>query len=363
MTRHPRPVDPPRRSWLLSTRKEINAFVAERGPTSAPCSRPGGTRTNNSRSIRRRRHERGRPRLLRRARGRHPRSGRQVDRCPLLRPRSRPRPQPELRHQPGARRLQVPGVRREGLRLVRRQPAWPLPQRRRRAVRAPRARSPRPGREGGGGLEGVKQPRNSATPLGCTVEQYAAAKRLPADFLRTLGVSDYTDGRWPDVKVLRIPYRASDGKEDAVRIRYALEGADRFLWRKGSKPSLYGLWRLEELRGCAVAGGGGIPSTPGVVLVEGESDSHVLWHHGIPALGLPRRRELARGPRRRPHGRVQPDLRGDRARQGRRRSARLAGRLRHPRPRLSDRTRRLQGPRRTPPHRPRSVRRAVARRG
>ena len=59
------------------------------------------------------------------------------------------------------------------------------------------------------------------------------------------------------------------------------------LWRKGSKTCLYGLWRLEELHGCAVVGGGDTPLAPQVVLVEGESDSHTLWHHGIPALGLP----------------------------------------------------------------------------
>ena len=33
MTRHLEPVDPPRRSWFLSTRKEIDAFIAERWAT------------------------------------------------------------------------------------------------------------------------------------------------------------------------------------------------------------------------------------------------------------------------------------------------------------------------------------------
>jgi hypothetical protein len=66
----------------------------------------------------------------------------------------------------------------------------------------------------------------------------------------------------------------------AVRFRIALEkglkGDERFRWRKGSKPSLYGLWRLEHARDEGY-----------IFLVEGESDTQTLWHHGIPALGVP----------------------------------------------------------------------------
>jgi hypothetical protein len=115
------------------------------------------------------------------------------------------------------------------------------------------------------------------TPGGCSLEQYAQAKQLPVDFLRSLGVSEYVDSRWSGVRVLRMPYRTTEGTEPAVRIRYALEkgenGNDRFLWRKGSKLCLYGLWRVQ----------------PGesIVLCEGESDAQTLWHHGIAALGLP----------------------------------------------------------------------------
>jgi hypothetical protein len=123
---------------------------------------------------------------------------------------------------------------------------------------------------GGGGSKGVEQPRNRAT--GCTLDQYAKAKRLPADFLRSLGISDYKDGRWPE-RVLRIPYRDAGDNEPAVRIRYALTGPDRFVWRKGSKPLLYGLDRLNGANE--------------IVLVEGESDCHTLWHHDIAAVGLP----------------------------------------------------------------------------
>jgi hypothetical protein len=127
---------------------------------------------------------------------------------------------------------------------------------------------------GEGGRRGYDNRATAQHPLGCTIEQYAEAKRLPVDFLRSVGVSDYTDSRWPGAKVLRIPYRDLGGRELSVRIRVALDGAQRFLWRKGSKPMLYGLDRLDR-------------NADEVVLVEGESDCHTLWHHGFSAVGLP----------------------------------------------------------------------------
>ncbi len=55
------------------------------------------------------------------------------------------------------------------------------------------------------------------------------------------------------------------------------DGADdRFRWRRGSKAMPYGLWRMERARQAGY-----------VVLVEGESDCHTLWHHGVEALGVP----------------------------------------------------------------------------
>jgi hypothetical protein len=95
-------------------------------------------------------------------------------------------------------------------------------------------------------------------------------------FLRKLNLSDVSYVGTPAV---RIPYLEEDGSEGAVRFRVALEKSpksdNRFRWRKGSKPSLYGLWRLKQAR---VAGY--------VFLVEGESDCHTLWYHGFPALGV-----------------------------------------------------------------------------
>ena len=120
-------------------------------------------------------------------------------------------------------------------------------------------------------------PKTTATVQPCNLDNYAASKRLPVEFLKGLGLSDRNYQGEPAV---RIPYFDESGKEIAVRFRIALEksdeGDDRFRWRTGSKAQLYGLWRLE-----------GIKKAGYVVLVEGESDTQTLWYHKIPALGIP----------------------------------------------------------------------------
>lgn len=123
-------------------------------------------------------------------------------------------------------------------------------------------------------------PRNTATLQhpGCTLEAYAAAKGLPIAKLKTFGLSDFTYGRGPAV---RIPYRGVDGRDDGpVRFRVALDkgpdGDQRFQWKKGSKLSLYGLDHLADAR-----------ALKAIVMVEGESDCQTLWCKGIPAIGLP----------------------------------------------------------------------------
>ncbi len=109
---------------------------------------------------------------------------------------------------------------------------------------------------------------------GATVAAYAAWKKLPEGFIKSLDVENiHYQGR----PALRIPYRDRTGAEVAVRIRRLLQTNatqdQRFAWRRGDKPQLYGLERL------------GSPEF--VVLVEGESDCHTLWYHDIPALGIP----------------------------------------------------------------------------
>lgn len=105
-------------------------------------------------------------------------------------------------------------------------------------------------------------------PPGCTLQAYADAKRFPLDFLKALGL---TDTKRNGVACVRIPY----GPDGPVRFRTGLTGGDRFRWRSGSRPTLYGLWRVAESK----------PQR--IVLVEGESDAQTLWFYGIAALGLP----------------------------------------------------------------------------
>jgi hypothetical protein len=95
--------------------------------------------------------------------------------------------------------------------------------------------------------------------------------------LEQLGLSEIT---YQGVPAVRIPYLSAAGVEASVRFRLALtkseDGDERFRWKQGAKPMLYGLWRLQAAR-----------ARGAVLLVEGESDCHSLWFHGYPAVGLP----------------------------------------------------------------------------
>jgi hypothetical protein len=119
-----------------------------------------------------------------------------------------------------------------------------------------------------GRAEGDARPEH-----GCTLKEYGEEKKLPEDFLRGLGLRDVTYLEKPAV---RIPYPDEEGQEVAVRFRVSLDGTEKFRWRSGDKPSLYGLRLLNEARAAGF-----------IVLVEGESDCHTLWYHEIPALGIP----------------------------------------------------------------------------
>lgn len=114
----------------------------------------------------------------------------------------------------------------------------------------------------------------NASGLGSyTLERYSFDKRLPADFLRDTCRVD--TGRDRDgTEYLRMPYFFEDGKEAAIRKRYAKK---EFRWMRGSKSKicLYGEWRLPGIRKAGYA-----------VLVEGESDTQTLWYLGIPAIGI-----------------------------------------------------------------------------
>jgi len=113
------------------------------------------------------------------------------------------------------------------------------------------------------------------THRGCTLKAYATAKKLSVSLLAGYGVSEF---HMQGAPAIRIPYYSKDGRETAVRLRLALDGthASRFRWKKGSKLSMYGLDRLDDALKVGF-----------VVLCEGESDTHTLGSHGIPALGIP----------------------------------------------------------------------------
>ena len=96
------------------------------------------------------------------------------------------------------------------------------------------------------------------------VETYASLKGLDVAELKSWGVGERGGA-------LTIPYLTADGERMAVR--YRGDGTPKFWFRDRDKPCLYGLWRLED--------------GPFMFLVEGESCAHTLWHHGIPAVGVP----------------------------------------------------------------------------
>ena len=114
-----------------------------------------------------------------------------------------------------------------------------------------------------------RQPATAqAQPL--TLAALADAKRLDAEKLIAWHVRELPDGG------IEILYLTREGELHAVRYRLALEGDNRFKWRKGDTAILYGLWRLGEWAGSDT-----------LYLCEGETDALSLWHAGLPALGIP----------------------------------------------------------------------------
>src|SRR5262249_49537032 len=134
----------------------------------------------------------------------------------------------------------------------------------------------RPGKRRKGG-EGVQTPYDNTATVqqshGCTLAAYAAAKKLTVKFLRSHGLADIFYSGKP---ALKIPYLDADGAEMAVRFRVALDGKDKFRWRRGTRPALYGMNRLGDARRLNT-----------ITIIEGESDCHTLWNAECPAIGLP----------------------------------------------------------------------------
>ena len=113
-----------------------------------------------------------------------------------------------------------------------------------------------------------------------TVEEYAAEKRLPADWLKEkFGLANGFEKK-DNLPYIRIPYMDEFGKAILFRKRYKKgTSAQRFKWSYGSAGKLmfYGEQNLKYIRDIEHK----------VVLVEGESDTQTLTFLGIPALGVP----------------------------------------------------------------------------
>ena len=117
---------------------------------------------------------------------------------------------------------------------------------------------------------------------GCTVRQYAERTQLPEQWLR--------EGH-PKLKDTKHYVKQADGEVDAVffgyppnahhgrgKFRVAIEGKDKYRYKKGSKAGLYGVeWLASEK----------VETTRRVVVTEGESCAQTCWFHGIAAVGIP----------------------------------------------------------------------------
>jgi len=108
---------------------------------------------------------------------------------------------------------------------------------------------------------------------GCSLDEYASHKRLDPFMLSGFGLQDCKHGSKPAVA---IPYWDSNQKKIATRYRVSIDGNVKVKAQRGSPVSLYGLWRFDPE-----------VEPEYIVIVEGESDCHTLWTHGIPAIGIP----------------------------------------------------------------------------
>jgi hypothetical protein len=115
---------------------------------------------------------------------------------------------------------------------------------------------------------------------GLTLEEYAAHKRLPVEFLKgELGLRDekyYVPEVGSKVPAVRIPYPDRRGDEVQARHRVSLAAEKKVLSEKGVPTILYGMLCLKDAIQKKYA-----------LLLEGESDCHTAWKYGIPAIGVP----------------------------------------------------------------------------
>lgn len=110
---------------------------------------------------------------------------------------------------------------------------------------------------------------------GVTLAQYAAFLGVPAEELAAWGLRDCT---YRGAAAVAMPHYGSDGQQITETYRVAIQAVKKetkIKAKAGTPRALYGLDRL--------------PSDPSelVIMPEGESDCHVLWHCGLAALGVP----------------------------------------------------------------------------
>ena len=111
-------------------------------------------------------------------------------------------------------------------------------------------------------------------PTGVTLAEYSMAKQLPIDFLKSCGLYDTDYAGLPAVGIPYFPYKESE--PTPLQYRIGLHPpAERFRFAIGDKPTLYGLWRLNEM------------DNKEVVICEGVSDTQTLWYTDFNAIGLP----------------------------------------------------------------------------
>ncbi len=112
---------------------------------------------------------------------------------------------------------------------------------------------------------------------GYTIEDYALEKGFSVASLLDFGVeTSVDDNGWSRIT---IPYRDEDGRCLRNKFRGAknTEGKNAGWWEGSGLPiHLYGLDHLAAAD----------PAEP-AILVEGESDCHAAWHHGVLAVGVP----------------------------------------------------------------------------
>jgi replicative DNA helicase len=112
---------------------------------------------------------------------------------------------------------------------------------------------------------------NVPTSRGFSVADYADRKKFTISHLERWGVKTVV-GKFGD-DVVAIPYRDSIG----TLLRTKMRTASKTFWHDdGTGSHLYGLELLANS-----------DATAAVILVEGESDCHAAWHHGVLTVGVP----------------------------------------------------------------------------